>query len=116
MRGFSPPTEAAATVDAPAVAAAPTPAAADKGNARKNLALSGFGRQLEDLISNHKVRVLVGIFVTHSGEIAQEHVAALRQHFNHIVMHQEALPWSERLSHRRCSGSTENRAIATAYR
>jgi hypothetical protein len=23
--------------------------------------------------------------VTHSGEITQEHVAALRQHFNHIV-------------------------------
>jgi len=55
------------------------------------------------LIANHQddweddtasdLRVLVGIFpdifeehgVTHSGEITQEHVAALRQHFNHIL-------------------------------
>ncbi|MEX0406917.1 integrase [Aquibium sp. LZ166] len=71
--------------------------------ARKDLPLTDFDRELENLISNRKneweddtasdVRVLVGIFrgileehgVAHSGEITQEHVAALRQHFNHIL-------------------------------
>lgn len=69
----------------------------------KNLPLGEFDAQLDKLIANHQddwepdtasdVRVLVGIFrgileehgVTHSGEITQEHVAALRQHFNHIL-------------------------------
>src|SRR5690606_11546615 len=71
--------------------------------ARKGLPLSEFDAEVEKLISNHKddweddtasdVRVLVGIFrgileeheVQHSGEITQEHVAALRQHFNHSL-------------------------------
>jgi integrase len=71
--------------------------------ARKDLPLAGFETELDNLVSNRKdeweddtasdVRVLVGIFrgileehgVTHSGEITQEHVAALRQHFNHIL-------------------------------
>ncbi|HEV7417889.1 MAG TPA: hypothetical protein VGN98_17170, partial [Tianweitania sediminis] len=71
--------------------------------ARKDLPLSEFDAQVEELIANHRddweadtasdVRVLVGIFcgileehgVSHSGEITQEHVAALRQHFNHIL-------------------------------
>jgi hypothetical protein len=71
--------------------------------APKDLPLSEFDAQVEKLIANHRdnweddtasgVRVLVGIFrgilkehgVTHSGEITQEHVAALRQHFNHIL-------------------------------
>lgn len=71
--------------------------------ARKDLPLSEFDAEVEKLISNHKddweddtasdVRVLVGIFrgileeheVQHSGEITQEHVATLRQHFNHIL-------------------------------
>lgn len=79
------------------------PPIADRGPARKNLPLSQFGDEVEMLIANHKddweeatasdVRVLVEIFrgileehgVTHSGQITQEHVAALRQHFNHIV-------------------------------
>lgn len=70
---------------------------------RKDLPLSDFDAELENLVSNKKdeweddtasdVRVLVGIFrgilsehgVAHSGEITQEHVAALRQHFNHIL-------------------------------
>ena len=70
---------------------------------RKGLPLSEFDEQVEDLVSNHRddweddtasdVRVLVGIFrgileeygIRHSGEITQEHVAALRQHFNHIL-------------------------------
>lgn len=71
--------------------------------ARKDLPLSQFDVQVEELIANHRddweddtasdVRVLVAIFrsileeheVRHSGEIAQEHVAALRQHFNLIL-------------------------------
>ena len=71
--------------------------------ARKDLPLSEFNAQVEKLVANHRddweddtasdVRVLVAIFrgileehgVTHSGEITQEHVAALRQHFNHIL-------------------------------
>lgn len=70
---------------------------------RKSLPLSEFDSQLEDLIANKQdeweedtasdVRVLVDIFrgileehdVTHTDEITQEHVAALRQHFNHIL-------------------------------
>jgi len=75
----------------------------DKCGQPKNLSLSEFEAQLNELIANHQddwepdtaldVRVLVGIFkgileehgVTHSGEITQEHLAALRQHFNHIL-------------------------------
>lgn len=71
--------------------------------ARKNLPLSEFDQQLENLIANRQdeweddtasdVRVLVHILrgileehdVQHSGEITQEHVAALRQHFNHVL-------------------------------
>jgi len=81
---------------APAKRAKPAP---------KELPLSRFDEQLEELIANYRddweedtasdVRVLVGIFrgileehdVAHSGEITQEHVAALRQHFNHIIPH-----------------------------
>jgi hypothetical protein len=71
--------------------------------APKNLPLSEFEGETEKLIANRQdewekdtasdLRVLVGIFrgiledhgVTHSGDITQEHVAALRQHFNHIL-------------------------------
>lgn len=71
--------------------------------APKELLLSEFDRETDNLIANHQdqweddtasdVRVLVRIFrgileehgVTHSGEITQEHIAALRQHFNHIL-------------------------------
>lgn len=80
----------------------PAPAiASGKSKARKDLPLSGFDEQVEKLIANNQweedtasdVRVLVRIFrgileehdVAHSGEITQEHVAALRQHFNHIL-------------------------------
>jgi integrase len=66
------------------------------------LFLSGFENSCDDLCKNNKenwapdtasdVRVLVRVFrdileehgVSHSGEIGQEHVAALRQHLNHI--------------------------------
>ena len=84
----------------------PAPAAASgKSTAREDLPLSGFDEQIEKLIANNQdqweedtasdVRVLVNMFrgileehgVTHSGEITQEHVAALRQHFNHILPH-----------------------------
>lgn len=69
---------------------------------RKNLPLDEFDDQVEKLIANHRddwepdtttdVRVLVRTFrsileehdVRHSGQITQEHVAALRQHFNGI--------------------------------
>lgn len=81
-------------------------AAAPPSNSRgqpNDLPLGEFDAQLDKLIANHQddwapdtasdVRVLVVIFkgileehgVTHSGEITQEHVAALRQHFNHIL-------------------------------
>lgn len=71
--------------------------------APKNLPLSEFETETDKLVANRQdeweedtasdLRVLVGIFrgileehgVTHSGEITQEHVAALRQHFNHIL-------------------------------
>lgn len=85
------------------VAVAPTASPSTKRGQPRNLPLSEFDAQLDELIANHQddwepdtasdVRVLVGIFrgileehdVTHSGEITQEHVAALRQHFNHIL-------------------------------
>lgn len=85
------------------VAVAPTAPASAKRDQPRNLPLSEFDAQLDELIANHQddwepdtasdVRVLVGIFkgileehdVTHSSEITQEHVAALRQHFNHIL-------------------------------
>lgn len=95
-----PPSAVVARADAPT---APPPPTSAKSKGRRDLPVSGFDEELEKLIANHKddweedtasdVRVLVGIFrgilqehgVTHSGEITQEHVAALRQHFNHIV-------------------------------
>lgn len=70
---------------------------------RTNLPLSEFDGQLKELIANKQdeweedtasdVGVLVDIFrgileehdVTHTGEITQEHIAAVRQHFNHIL-------------------------------
>lgn len=92
----------AATESQPTEPANPAPAiASGKSKARKDLPLSGFDEQVEKLIANNQweedtasdVRVLVRIFrgileehdVAHSGEITQEHVAALRQHFNHIL-------------------------------
>lgn len=99
------PSEPAVIHAEPAIIAQPVPQAkpTKPKTARKDLPLSGFDAELENLISNKKdeweedtasdVRVLVGIFrgilsehgVAHSGEITQEHVAALRQHFNHIL-------------------------------
>ncbi|GGA82685.1 hypothetical protein GCM10011385_41160 [Nitratireductor aestuarii] len=77
--------------------------AASSGRARKNLPIPQFDEEIDKLVANNRdqweddtasdVRVLIGIFrgileehgVTHSGQITQEHVAALRQHFNHIL-------------------------------
>lgn len=91
------------TPDTPTIHRPVAEATPPKATARKNLPLTEFDAEVEKLISNHKddweddtasdVRVLVGIFrgileeheVQHSGEITQEHVAALRQHFNHIL-------------------------------
>jgi len=106
-----------ATESQPAKPENPVPAVASgKSKARKDLLLSGFDEQVEKLIANNQdqweedtasdVRVLVGIFrgileehgVTHSGEITQEHVAALRQHFNHILPHWGRSPRLRRLS------------------
>lgn len=92
----------AATESQPAEPENPVPAVTSgKSKARKDLPLSGFDEEVEKLIANNQweedtasdVRVLVRIFrgileeheVAHSGEITQEHVAALRQHFNHIL-------------------------------
>lgn len=92
----------AATESQPTEPENPAPAiASGKSKARKDLPLSSFDEQVEKPIANNQweedtasdVRVLVRIFrgileehdVAHSGEITQEHVAALRQHFNHIL-------------------------------
>lgn len=109
----------AATASEPAELLNPAPAlavASGKSKARKDLPLSGFDEQLDELVANNQdqweedtasdVRVLVGIFrgileehgVTHSGEITQEHVAALRQHFNHILQHWGRSPRLRKLS------------------
>ncbi|XJN83955.1 integrase [Mesorhizobium terrae] len=113
-----PPTSAATASD-PVEPSKPAPAlavASSKTKARKDLPLSGFDEQVEKLVANNQdqweedtasdVRVLVGIFrgileehgVTHSGEITQEHVAALRQHFNHILPNYGRSPRLRRLS------------------
>ena len=64
------------------------------------------------------MRVLVGIFlgileghgITHSGEITQEHVAALRQHFNHIVPTWGRSPRLRNLSPRELRDESRRRA------
>ena len=113
---------------AEALYSTPAPAAASgKGRARRDLPLSGFDRELEKLISNHRdeweddtasdVRVLVGVFrgileehgVMHSGEITQEHVAALRQHFNHILPHWGRSPHLRSLSPRELRETSRRR-------
>lgn len=119
---------AAATLEMPSVATEPVPAAPAKGKARKDLPLSGFDEELEKLIANHQdeweedtasdVRVLVGVFrgilaehdVTHSGEITQEHVAALRQHFNHILPHWGRSPRLRSLTPRELRNESRRRA------
>lgn len=70
---------------------------------RTDLPLSRFDEEVDKMIANKgkewtaetaaDARVLVNLFrgileehgVTHSGQITQTHVAALRQHFNHII-------------------------------
>src|SRR5690606_5805327 len=115
---------AASAIEVPSIAIGPVPAAPAKGKARKDLPLAGFDEELEKLIANHQdeweedtasdVRVLVGVFrgilaehdVTHSGEITQEHVAALRQHFNHILPHWGRSPRLRSLDPPPLNGST----------
>lgn len=127
-RETPPPRLAAATIEVPSVATGPVPAAPAKGKARKDLPLSGFDEELEKLIANHQdeweedtasdVRVLVGVFrgilaehdVTHSGEITQEHVAALRQHFNHILPHWGRSPRLRSLTPRELRDESRRRA------
>ncbi|MGB3387433.1 MAG: DUF6538 domain-containing protein [Pseudaminobacter sp.] len=126
LKSESPPSPEVATLtDAPAVA---PPLTSAKNKGRKDLPLSGFDEELEKLIANHKddweedtasdVRVLVGIFrgileehgVEHSGEITQEHVAALRQHFNHIVPTWGRSPRLRSLSPRELRDESRRRA------
>ncbi|MDX8530075.1 integrase [Mesorhizobium sp. VK25A] len=119
-----------ATIE-PGEATRPVPSPAStlgKGKARKDLRLSGFDEQVEKLIANNQdqweddtasdVRVLVGVFrgileehgVTHSGEITQEHVAALRQHFNHILPNWGRSPRLRSLSSRELREESRRRA------
>lgn len=94
--------------------------------APKNLPLSEFETETDKLVANRKdewekdtasdLRVLVGIFhgileehgVTHSGEITQEHVAALRQHFNHILPNYGRSPRLRALSPEDCAPRAES--------
>lgn len=110
------------------VAAAPIPPPSNTRGQPKNLPLSEFDAQLDKLIANHQddwepdtasdVRVLVGIFkgileehdVTHSGEITQEHVAALRQHFNHILPNYGRSPHLRAMSPKELREESKRRA------
>ncbi|WP_200952394.1 integrase [Mesorhizobium sp. Root552] len=124
------PSGLAETVEPPlATDSLPAPVATSgKSTSRKDLPLSGFDEQVEKLIANNQdqweddtasdVRVLVGMFrgileehgVTHSREITQEHVAALRQHFNHILPHWGRSPRLRSLSPRELREESRRRA------
>lgn len=124
----APAQEAVAEAPLPIIVPATAPAPARTRKAPKELPLSGFDEELDKLIANHRddweedtasdVRVLVGIFrgileehdVTHSGEITQEHVAALRQHFNHILPHYGRSPRLRALSPRELREESRRRS------